>query len=77
VWLRGDEEGTIPCTPKSPNNVISTSFNKVHWLPKAIRFEHGGAKFASFPGRHLALLRPWVWWIFQQILSRTYPVTSH
>jgi len=72
-WWRG----TIPRAPKSPKIVISTSFNTVHCLPKAIRFEYGGAKLASCPGRHLASLRPWVWWIFQQIISRPYPVTSH
>jgi len=27
-------------------------------LPKALRFEHGGAKFVSCPGRHLTSLRP-------------------
>jgi len=45
-------------TPKSPNNVTSTSFNTVHLLPKDLRFEHGGAKLASCPGRHLTSLRP-------------------
>jgi len=57
---------------ENPNNVTSTSFNTVYWLPKAIRFEHGGAKLASCPGRHQASLRPWVWWIFQQIISPPY-----
>ena len=28
-------------------------------LPKDVRFEHGGAKLASCPGRHLTSLRPW------------------
>ena len=45
--------------PKSLNNVTSTFFNTVHLLPKDLRFEHGGAKLASFPGRHLTLIRPW------------------
>jgi len=44
---------------KSPNNVTSTFFNAVHWLPKDLNFEHGGTKLASCPGRHLTLLRPW------------------
>ena len=28
-------------------------FNRVHLLPKDLRFEHWGAKLASCPGRHL------------------------
>jgi len=36
--------------PKSPNNVTSTSFHKVHLAPKDLTFEHGGAKLASCPG---------------------------
>jgi len=43
--------------PKSPKNVTSTFFNTVHLFPKDLRFEHGGAKLASCPGRHLTLLR--------------------
>ena len=31
----------------------STFFNTVHLLPKKLRFEHGGAKLASWPRRHL------------------------
>jgi len=27
--------------------------------PKGVRFEYGEAKFASCPGRHSTLLRPW------------------
>jgi len=27
-------------------------------LPKDLRFEHRGAKLASYPGRHLTSLRP-------------------
>ena len=45
--------------PKSPNNVTSTFFNTVHLVPKDLRFEHGGVKLASCPGRHLSSLRPW------------------
>ena len=44
--------------PKSPNNVAGTFFNIVHMLPKDLRFEHGGAKRISCPGRHLTSLRP-------------------
>ena len=44
--------------PKSPNNVTSMFFNTVHLLPKDIKFEHGGAKLASCPGRCLTSLRP-------------------
>jgi len=36
----------------------NTFFNKVHLLPKDLRFEHGGAKLASCPGPHLNSLRP-------------------
>jgi len=38
---------------KSPNKVTSTLFDTVHLLPKDLKFEHGGAKPASCPGRHL------------------------
>jgi len=48
-------------SPKSPNIVTSTFFNTVHLLPKDLRFEHGGAKLASCPGRHLTSLRSWSW----------------
>jgi len=48
-WLRA--------APKSTNNVASTFFNIVHLLPKGLRSEHGGAKLASCPGRHLTSLR--------------------
>ena len=44
--------------PKSPNNVTSTFFNTVHLLPKDLKFEQGGAKRASCPGRCLTSLRP-------------------
>ena len=44
--------------PKNPDNVTSTFFNRVHLLPGDLRFEHGGAKLASCPGRHLTSLRP-------------------
>ena len=64
-------------TSKSSNNVASIFFNTVDLLPKDIRFEHGGVKLASCLGRHLSLLRPYVWWVLQQIISLPYPVTSH
>ena len=38
--------------------VTSTFINTVHFLAKDLRLEHGGAKHASCPGRHLTLLRP-------------------
>jgi len=44
--------------PKSPNNVTSTFFSRVHLLPKDLKFEHGGAKLASCPGLCLTSLRP-------------------
>jgi len=31
-----------------------------HLLPKDLKFEHGGAKLSSCPGRHLTSLRPWL-----------------
>jgi len=44
--------------PKSPNTITSTFFNTVNLLPKELRFEHGGAKLASCPGRHLTSVHP-------------------
>jgi len=44
--------------PKSPINVTNIFFNTVHLLPKDLKFEHGGAKLASCPGRCLTSLRP-------------------
>jgi len=43
---------------KSPNNVTSTFFNTVYLLPKNLRFEHGGTKLVSCPGRHPTSLLP-------------------
>ena len=57
---RGVQGGDNSRASKSPNNVTSTFFNTVHLLPKDLRFEHGGAKLASCPGRHLTSLRPWI-----------------
>jgi len=48
----------IMWAPKSPENVASSFFNRVHLLPKDLMFEHGGAKLASCPGRHPTSLRP-------------------
>jgi len=42
---------------KSPNNVTSTFFNTVRFLPKVLRFEHGGVKQAFRPRSYLTLLR--------------------
>jgi len=39
------------------NRITSAFFNTVYLLPKDLRFEHGGAKLASCPGRHLTSLR--------------------
>jgi len=36
----------------------STFFKTVNLFPKDLRFEHGGAKLASFPRHHLTSLRP-------------------
>ena len=61
--IRGvTKEGTIPRAPKSPNNVTCTFFNTVHLLLEDLRFENGGAKVASCPGRHLTTLRPCLVW---------------
>jgi len=43
---------------KNPNDVTRTFFNTVHLLPEDLRFENGGAKLASCPGRHLTSLSP-------------------
>jgi len=43
---------------KSPNSATSSFFNTVHLFPKDLKFEHGGAKLVSCPGRHLTSLRP-------------------
>jgi len=55
----GGQAGAIPRAPntarapKSPKNVTNTFFNTVNLLLKEFRFEHGGSKLASCPGRHL------------------------
>jgi len=38
--------------PKSPNDDASKFFNILYLLPKDLRFEHGGDKLVSCPGRH-------------------------
>jgi len=48
----------ITGAPKNPNNFTHTFFNTVHLLPEDLRFENGGAKLASCPGRYLTSLRP-------------------
>jgi len=45
---------------EKPNNGARTFFNAVNLLPKDLRFEHGGAKLVSCPGRHLTLVGPWL-----------------
>jgi len=57
----GGKGGIIPSAPKIPNNAANTFLNTMNLLPKDVRFEHGGAKLASCPGRHLTSLRPWAW----------------
>ena len=42
---------------ENPNSITSAFFNAMHLIPKDLRFEHGGAKVASCPGRHLTSLR--------------------
>jgi len=60
-YCGGLEKSTSKSVPKSPNNVTSNFFNTVHLLPKDLSFEHGGAKLASCPGRHLISLRLWLY----------------
>jgi len=45
--------------PKRSSNVTSAFFNGVNLLPKDLRFEHGGDKLASCPGRHLTSVHLW------------------
>jgi len=39
--------GSLRAAPKSPNNVTSAFFNTVHFFPKELRFEHGGANLVA------------------------------
>jgi len=57
LWGRQMSAGS----PKSLNNFTGTFFNTVPFLPKDLRFELGGAKLVSFPGRRLTSLRPWAY----------------
>jgi len=57
--------------PKSPNNATCTFLNIVHLLPKVLRFEHEGVKFASCPGRYLTSLRPWTHELFPGPIKKT------
>ena len=58
---RGGKGGTIIRAPnnyggaENPNSITSAFFNPQHLLPKDLRFEHGDAKVASYPGRHPGL----------------------
>jgi len=54
--------------PKIRNIVTCTFFITVHLLPKNLKFEHGGAKLASCPGRHLTSLRPCIEFRFDAML---------
>jgi len=42
---------------ENPNSITSAFFNAIQLLPKDRKLEHGGAKVASCPGRHLTSLR--------------------
>ena len=42
---------------QNSNIITCTFFSVMHLLPKDLRFEHGGTKVASWPGRHLTSLR--------------------
>ena len=59
---------------KNHNNVASTYFNTVYMHPKDIRFEHGGAKLAFCPGRHLTSLRPWNQHLSFEVFSEMKPL---
>jgi len=52
--------------PKNPNNVTSTFFSTVYLLQKELRFEHGGAKLASFPN----------WFAFHKFISNAVMTAS-
>ena len=56
LWKRQITAGAS----KGPDNVTSTFFNTAYLPRKDLRFEHGGAKLASCPGRHLTSLYPWI-----------------
>ena len=56
--LRGRQ--TSPGDVENPNKFTSTFYNTVHFLPEDLRFEHGDAKRAYCPGRHLTSLHPCV-----------------
>jgi len=64
---RGGGKGSI--VPQAPNDYRGAKkskqchkhvlqYSRLHLLPKDIKFEHGGAKRASCPGRCLTSLRP-------------------
>ena len=52
--LRGAENVTW-----GRRKIPTMSHNTVNFLPKDLRFEHGGAKLASCPGCRPTSLRPW------------------
>ena len=57
-WCNSSGAKSLRRVPKSPQNVTSTFFSTVNLRLKELRFERGGAKLASCPGRHLISLRP-------------------
>ena len=55
-WFHSWKGHNSPGAEK-PNSITSAFFNAVDLLPKDLRLEHGVAKVASCPGRHLTSLR--------------------
>jgi len=56
-WMWSSFQTTAGGADKSWN-ATCTFFDTGNLLPKDLRFEHGGAKLASCPGRHLTSLHP-------------------
>jgi len=65
LHCRGNEGGKGSTIPGAPNQYEGRRkfqqyhmcfLHAIHLLPKDLRFEHGGAKVASCPGRHLTSL---------------------
>jgi len=58
-WITAGAPNDCGGRRKVPTISQAFFFNTVQFLPKDLEFEHGGAKLASCPGRHLTSLRPW------------------
>ena len=57
----GNKGAQIPGCRKVPRMLqLLCVFLTAYLFPKDLRFEHGGTKLVSCPGRHLTSLRPWV-----------------